>query len=74
MKQNKPLQLKSKGAKRMKDYESKAIRYAEKYGIRDYKLKKNIMTYREKYPTEGIYKATVNLDTMQEVRKQLYKR
>ena len=74
MKQNKPLQIKSKGVKKMTDYDLKAIKYSERYGVRDYKLKKNIMTYREKYPTEGIYKATVNLETMEEVRKQLYKR
>ena len=58
----------------MTEYEIKAIRYAEKHGVRDFKVKKNIMTYYESYPREGKYKATVNLDTMVETRKQLYKR
>ena len=51
--------------------ELKALEYAEKYGIIDYKITGNTMTYYESYPTEGHYKATVNLKTMVETRKQV---
>ena len=56
-----------------KDYETKALLYAEKFGIRDYTVKGNAMVYKEEFPTEGTYKATVNLDTMKETRKQVKK-
>jgi len=58
----------------MKGYEEKAVKYAERYGIINYKVLHNMMVYREKVKNEGIYKAVVNLDTMEERRKQLYKR
>ena len=58
----------------MKDYNQKAIEYAERYGIIKYKVTKNEMVYREEIKREGIYKATVNLDTMKETRKKLYER
>lgn len=50
-------------------YEEKALLYAEKYGIVDYEVKGNQMIYFESFPLENtIYKAVVNLDTMQEKR------
>ena len=58
----------------MEYYKMRAREYAEEYGVIDYKVKNNEMIYRERYPLEGIYKATVNLDTMVETRKRLYRR
>ncbi|WP_341323431.1 hypothetical protein NSQ62_08125 [Solibacillus sp. FSL H8-0523] len=52
----------------MDNYESKALQYAEKYGIIEYTVRNNLMTYIEVLAIEGIYKATVNLDTMEETR------
>jgi len=68
--------LRGNGKKKIKEsfeedsYEDKALRYAEKYGITDYKVDGNTMTYHEfhkdsvhdKKPTKYEYK--VNLDTM----------
>ena len=70
--------LRGNGKKKIKEsfeedsYEDKALRYAEKYGITDYKVDGNIMTYYEfhkdsvhdKKPTKYEYK--INLDTMEE--------
>ena len=53
----------------MKNYENKALLYAEKYGIIEYEVKKNKMHYTEHFRMEGTYHATVNLDTMKETRK-----
>ena len=53
-----------------KSYEDKAIEFAERYGIRDYKVVKNQMTYKE-YFRSGTWKGIVNLDTMKETRKQI---
>ena len=52
----------------MNKYELKALKYAEKYGIINYSVKNNVMTYIEFLPIEGTFKATVDLDTMKEVR------
>ena len=52
----------------MDNYESKALQYAEKYGIIEYIVKDSLMTYIEVLPLEGTFKATVNLDTMKETR------
>jgi hypothetical protein len=53
-----------------KDYDNKALLYAEKYGIPAYEQEGNEMTYWETFTMEGMrYKATVNLDTMKETRK-----
>lgn len=51
------------------DYEEKAIRYAEKYGIVEFIVKENVMTYTESFPLEGrIYDVSVDLDVMKESR------
>jgi len=52
------------------NYEQIALKFAEKYGIINYTVKGNTMTYYEQF-TEGSYKANVNLDTLQETRTQL---
>jgi len=49
-------------------YKDIALRYAEQYGIVDYQVKGNLMTYLKSYPAAGYephrtYKHTVNLDT-----------
>lgn len=58
----------------MKDYYKKALGFAERFGITEYKVKGKEMVYKEKIRGEGTYKATVNLDTMEETRKHLYQR
>ena len=49
------------------DYEQKALLYAEKYGIIDYEVNGNIMTYIEVFGNEK-YLCRVNLDEMVETR------
>lgn len=56
----------------------RAIEYAEKYGILDFKVKGNRMTYYANYPAylkepDRTYKVTVRLDTMKEERQLLNK-
>ena len=51
-------------------HEQKALLFAERYGIIDYKVVKNLMIYNEVFPT-GTWKCTVDLYTMKEVRKQI---
>ena len=52
------------------EYEFKALRYAEKYGIVDYKVEDNKMIYYETHYDDGFnnkpikYKYIINLDTM----------
>ena len=58
--------------------EQKALEYAEKYGILDYKIKGNRMIYYANYPEylsepRKTYKVTVRLDTMKEERQKLTK-
>ena len=56
----------------MKDYEHKALCYAEEYGIIEYHIKGNEMIYYTSFPMERkTYKAVVNLDTMFEVRTEM---
>lgn len=51
------------------DYEEKAIRYAEKYGIVEFEVKGNVMTYTETFLLEArIYDVSVDLDTLAETR------
>lgn len=51
------------------DYEEKAIQFAEKYGIIDYSVTGNVMTYTESFLLEAkTYEARVDLDTMKETR------
>lgn len=45
-------------------YEFLALRYAEHYGITDYKIEKNIMIYTEKYKNEGEIVHKINLDEL----------
>ena len=53
------------------DFDEKALIYAEKYGIVDYEINANIMTYTETFPLEGsTYTVNVNLITMEEKRSQ----
>jgi hypothetical protein len=63
----------------MKDYENKAIIYAEKYGIIEYTVNGNKMTYYANYPaylseSRRTYKIVVNLDTMKEESRTQLKR
>lgn len=44
-------------------HEKNALLYAEKYGIIEYTLKRNIMTWYESFPSEGHYKHQLNLVT-----------
>lgn len=58
--------------------ELRALRYAERYGILNYKVKGNRMIYYANYPeylSEPRYtmKVTVRLDTMKEERQKLTK-
>lgn len=57
------------------DYEQNALLYAERYGVIEYTVEDNKMTYFEKF-NEGrgvtaVYCAEVNLDTMKEERNQI---
>lgn len=57
------------------DYEHKALLYAEKYGIVEYEVNDDIMSYYEVID-EGkdelsVYNATVDLNTMKEKRVQV---
>ena len=54
-----------------KVYDEKALLYAEKYGIIDYKVYNDEMVYYERFYNEGTYKVVVNLDTKKETRKKL---
>lgn len=53
------------------DFDAKALEYAERYGVIDYEVTDSVMTYFEVYPTEGTFKAVVDLSTMIEKRYQV---
>lgn len=57
--------------RQLADYEQKALLYSEKFGIIEYEVTNNIMTYFEKacngYEWETT-KCTLNLNTMKETR------
>lgn len=59
--------------------ENKALLYSERYGITDYKVRNNIMTYYE-YHKDMVgekpnkYRYDVNLNTMETKVKKLYDR
>ncbi len=56
----------------MKNYEEKALLFAEKYGVIEYEVQGNTMVYYQTYTLENrTIKATVNLDTMEETREQI---
>lgn len=51
------------------NYEHEALILAERYGITNYQVKDNIMTYFETFTMERtIYKCVINLDTKTEIR------
>lgn len=59
-------------------YEQRALEYAERYGIIDYKVQNNLMIYKVSYPAylsqpHYTVKRTVNLDTG-EVKSEMMKR
>jgi hypothetical protein len=57
----------------IKGYELKALLFAEKYGIIDYKVENNKMTFEKSYINEGRYLHTVDLDTNKETVVQTEK-
>ena len=52
----------------MNGYEHKALLYAEKYGIINYRVKDDQMVYYEVWGKDK-YECTVDLNTMKESRK-----
>ena len=54
----------------VKDYEQKALLYAEKYGIINYMVNDNKMLYFEEFGLDK-YKCEVDLDVMKEKRKSI---
>lgn len=55
----------------MTDYKQKALLFAERYGIINYKVNGSKMVYYESF-SSAKYKAVVNLKTMVETRKQIF--
>lgn len=59
------------------DYKNKALLFAEKYGVVEYKVKNDSMIFYASYPMEhNTYKCNVNLKNMKETRtclKRYYK-
>lgn len=57
------------------NYEHKALLFAERYGVIDYEVVDNMMTYFDKHKEgQGViaeYVSTVNLDSNQETRTQI---
>lgn len=56
----------------MKHYEDKALSFAEKYGIVEYEVNENEMSYKESFGigvNKEVYECVVNLDDMKETRK-----
>ena len=62
------------------NYENKALQFAEKHGIIDYKVKGNKMIFYEIFHTDSTltkkikYKVVIDLRTMTETRKALYQK
>lgn len=55
-----------------KEYELKALIYAEKYGKIEYKVEKNQMVWFESYRGEhNSFKCFLDLDTMKETKTKL---
>lgn len=54
-------------------YEFKALLFAEKHGIIDYKVEGNLMIWEEVLRNEGTFLHTYNLDTMNEDIKKIKK-
>lgn len=53
-------------------YEQRALRYAEKYGIIEYRVIKDTMVFYTSYPSQhATYKSAVNLDTYEEENRKL---
>lgn len=55
-----------KNIKRCIEMIEKALQWAEKHGIIEYKVKGKNMLYTVTYPTEGSYRHVVNLETNEE--------
>ena len=72
------LGLESKSTLTEEDKENRAIRYAEEFGILEWKRKGNRMIYYTNYPSylsepKRTYKVTVRLNSMTEERQLLTK-
>lgn len=52
------------------DYERLATSFAERVGIIDFKVVGNLMHWAERYPTEGTYYVTLDLNNGKETRTQ----
>ena len=60
---------------KVNEYDQRALRYAERYGIVTYRIRGNEMTYTETFNVEGCtYDVSVNLDTMREKRTKRKKK
>lgn len=57
----------------MNSYEHRALLYSERYGILDYRLIDKFMVWEEHYPTEGSFRYTLDLDTMETDVRQIKK-
>ncbi|BAF81389.1 hypothetical protein EFP_121 [Enterococcus phage EF24C] len=54
--------------------EEKALNIAENRGITDYKVKGNVLSYYTSYPMEKCtYLVTIDIETLEEERKELKK-
>lgn len=50
-------------------YEFKALLYAERFGIIEYKVERNKMIYFEVFSKDTVYKAIVDLDKLMEEKR-----
>ena len=57
----------------MTNKEELVINYVERYGIIEYKVKGNVITYYETFYGEGKYKVEYNVKTKEEKRKLVKK-
>jgi hypothetical protein len=58
----------------MENWSQKALCYAEKHGIIEYKVKGAKMIYTVTYPTEGSFRHVINLRDNREVITELKRR
>lgn len=64
--------MKGKVREYYQTHAERALLYAERYGIIEYEVKDNKMIYYEAYPFKSTtYKCTVNLNTMNETRREI---
>lgn len=59
---------------KLQNFENKALTYAEKFGIIEYNLQKNIMVWYESLPLEGTFKHQLNLSNMNHLSIKLQRR